>query len=175
MPGKIPLEELSFSTLESNDDILKLDCTETDGSDSLNVNEFIHKHAIKSHNAKLTTVYMVRYKNEIVACFSLSMFVIKEKKLTKEDQVKDSPFSSYPAILLGQMCVDKQYRGRDIGKHICKFSLGVVSNISKRVGCMCLVLHTNESKRDYYVNKCGFGKAKEDPTDRTIWLYKRVI
>ncbi|MGH9923521.1 MAG: GNAT family N-acetyltransferase [Nitrososphaerales archaeon] len=78
-------------------------------------------------------------------------------------------------MLLGQMCVDKEYRDRGIGKHTCKFSLGLTSNISKRVGCMFLVLHTNQVKAAYYQNKCGFTKAKEEPSDRMVWMYRRVI
>lgn len=172
--SKILEEELSCSPFEPNDDILKLDCRELEGSDPLGVHEFIHKYAVKSHNSRLSSIYVVRYKGMIVACFTLSMFLITSRRLTDGDQVKDIPIKQYPAILLGQMCVDKQYRNRDIGKYICKFSLGLAYNTSKRVACACLVLHTDEKRRDYYVNKCGFSRAKEEPNDKTIWLYRRV-
>lgn len=39
---------------------------------------------------------------------------------------------------------------------------------------MCLVLHTNLQKAPYYQEQCGFTKAKEEPTDKMIWMYKRV-
>lgn len=174
MSQKILEEELLFSTFEANDDILKLDCREFDNSDPLNVHRFIHENAIKLHKSKITTIYVVRYKNAIVACFTLSMFLIKTQRLTEEDRVKESPYDNYPAVLLGQMCVDKAFRDRGIGQHICKFSLGVASFVSKRVGCMCLVAHTNKEKENYYVEKCRFTKAKEEPSDGTVWLYRRV-
>lgn len=175
MSNKFPEETLSFSPFELSNDLSHLDCREQDGSDPLGVHEFIHKHAKNLHEANLTRVYVVRHNNQIVAAFSLSMFMIKAQKLANEEQVRDSPVHQYPAVLLGQMCVDIKYRGRDIGKHICKFSLGLASNISKRVGCMCLVLHTNQLKAPYYQDKCGFTKAKEEPNDKMVWMYKRVI
>ncbi len=133
MSTKIPEEKLSFNPLEPIDDLSHLDCRELDGSDPLGVHEFIHKHASKLHAANLTRIYVVRYDNQIVAAFSLSMFMIKSQRLADEEQIKDSPVKTYPAVLLGQMCVNIKYRDLDIGKHICKFSLGLASNISKRI------------------------------------------
>jgi predicted GNAT family N-acyltransferase len=172
---KLSITELDFGLLDPGDDITKLDCTEEDKSDPLQVNEFIHNYARAAHDSKLTTVYTVKHKKNLIACFTVSMFVIKAKKLANEEQVKDLPINSYPAILLGQMCVDKGHRGRDIGKHMCTFALGIASNVSKRVGCMCLVLHTTETKSEYYKKYCGFTKAKVDPKDRSTWMYKRII
>lgn len=173
---KFTLDDLDFDLLQSSDDITKLDCTEEDKSDPLHVNEFIQDHAKIAHNSKLTAVYTTKLKEngKLIACFTVSVFLIKAKKLSEEEQVKGSPIRSYPAVLLGQMCVDKAYRGGDIGIHMCTFALGVASNVSKRVGCMCLVLHTNEQKMKYYQDKCGFTKAKEEPDDKSIWMYKRV-
>jgi len=172
---KFSIDELVFDLLCPNDDITKLDCTEDDKSDPLHVNKFIHEYARTAHNSKLTAVYTVKHNSKLIACFTVSVFVIKAKKLSEEEQVSDSPIRSYPAILLGQMCVDKAYRGGDVGIHMCTFALGIASNVSKRVGCMCLVLHTNEGKMNYYKKKCGFTKAKEEPDDKMIWMYKRII
>ena len=173
--AKISINKLTFKLLVDSDELSKLDCTELDGTDPLEVNDFIHKHAKTAHNAKLTAVYVVRYNRKIISCFTVSMFVIKARRLSESEQIKSSPINSYPAILLGQMCVDKKYRSRDIGKHMCTFALGIASNVSKRVGCMCLVLHTNEEKSKYYEEKCGFTQAKINPEDRTIWMYRRII
>jgi predicted GNAT family N-acyltransferase len=172
---KLSIDELCFSLLESSDDISKLDCTDEDKSDPLQVNEFIHNHARTAHEAKLTAVYVVKHAKKIISCFTVSMFVIKAKRLVDKEQVKDSPIKSYPAILLGQMCVDKAYRGVDVGIHMCTFALGIASNVSKRVGCKCVVLHTNEKMEAYYEKKCKFIRAKVDPSDETVWMYRPIV
>lgn len=170
----LSIDDLDFGLLEPSDDLAKLDCTEEDTSDPLHVNEFIHDHARLAHDSKLTAVYTVKYQRRLVACFTVSVFVIKAKKLSREERIR-SPIRSYPAILLGQMCVDKAYRGGHIGMHMCTFALGIASNVGKRVGCMCLVIHTSQQKADYYKEKCGFTKAKEEPDDKMIWMYRRIV
>lgn len=99
--SKISLSELSFGVLQPSDGIENIDCTELNNSDPLLVDDFVHNHARLSHDSKLTTVYVVRYKKKIVGCFSVSMFVIKAKKLEDKERISNSPIKSYPALLLG--------------------------------------------------------------------------
>lgn len=58
---------------------------------------------------------------------------------------------------------------------MCTFALGIASLVSKRVGCTCVVLHTDEKKMSFYRDKCGFTKAKEEPMDKMIWMYRRIV
>jgi GNAT superfamily N-acetyltransferase len=58
--------------------------------------------------------------------------------------------ASYPALLIGQMGVDKNYRGRKIGDAICKHCIGLARKFNERVACACITLQTTEDKASYY-------------------------
>lgn len=161
-------EKLSIDRLNYMDDISQLDCRE-DSKDPLGVQEFLN-HAKVLNDTNITAVYLLRYDNRIIGYFTLSMFVIKAKKVHEKF---DGLFNTYPALLLGQMCIDKRYRGAGFGRYIIRFSLGLTRDISKRVGCIGLILHTNEDKARYY-QKLGFRLAKREKSDRMIWMYRLV-
>ena len=77
MSGKVNSKKLAVSPLSDNDDLLSLDFTEVDGSDPLEVDKFLHEKASVYHKNKLGTVWSVRYEDELVGFFSLSMFAIE--------------------------------------------------------------------------------------------------
>ena len=149
-------DKLSISRLNYMDDLSQLDCREDD-KDPLGVQEFLN-HAKALNDANITAVYILRYDDKIIGYFTLSMSIIKAKKVHEKF---NGLFNTYPALLLGQMCVDKQ------------FSLGLARDISRRVGCIGLILHTNDDKARYY-QKLGFKIAKREKSDRMIWMYRLI-
>jgi GNAT superfamily N-acetyltransferase len=70
-------------------------------------------------------------------------------QVPQRNQVKEMS-ARYPALLIGQMGVDKRYRGRRIGDAICKHCIGLARKVNTRVACACITLQTTEEKAPFY-------------------------
>lgn len=172
MHSSIDPDKLEFVKLEDHD-LSVLDCTEDDGSDPLDVQRFVRENARIFQGANLTTVYIVKYEQEIVACFSASMSAINVERLSKDEKVQEAEFKSYPAMLLGQMCVDKKYRRHKIGLYLCKFAVGLAQELSNRVACRYVILHTSRDKVRFY-ERNEFILAETQPIDGKLLMCRRI-
>lgn len=166
-------DKLQFDKLTENDRLSQLDCTEKDGSDPLEIQKFVQGNAARFQKANLSAVYVVRYEDEIVGCFSLSMFAINVERLAITEKVKEAAFKSYPAMLLGQMCTNKKDRGRNIGSYVCKFAVGLAQELSSKVACRYVMLHTNKERVSFY-ERNEFILAENQPIDGKILMYRRI-
>lgn len=166
-------DDLDFSHFTPKDDFSSNDFTDEDGSDPLGVDEFIRKKARLYEDSNLSRVYTVRYDGKVVAFCAVSMSAIEVKKLADGHAVEGATTKYYPAMLLGQMGVDKKYRNKRIGLSICKYCLGLAVEVGQKVGCAALCLETNREKAGYY-KKWGFVHAERQSTGNKVWMYVRT-
>jgi hypothetical protein len=170
----IDSNELEFSLYSPLDDFSNLDFTDRDALDPLDVNKFIHNNPQYYVENNISAIYLVRYEQNIVAYFTLSMSSIIKKAMENEDLVSNIPFTTYPALLLGQLGVEKKYQGRGLGQYICKFCRGIGQELNQRVACAFLILQTTvELAKSYYEPKCRF-KWKHKDEGKT-WMYFRLF
>ncbi len=162
---------LNFSLLSDKDNFSNLDFTENDGTDPLGVDIFLKQKALGYRKNNLSAIYTVRVDGELAAFFALSMFAIQVKELHDKEKIGDMNLVSYPAILLGQMGVDKRFRNQGIGYRICQFCLGLAQEVGKKVACRYVILETNEQKASYY-KKLLFEQSTKK--SQKIWMYRRV-
>jgi predicted GNAT family N-acyltransferase len=149
LPEKINPDDLDIDIVSAEDDISVLDCTELDGTDLLGVQDFLKTKALIYSKNNLASLWRVKYKGKIVAFFTLSMSSIGLEEVPRSRQIKEMT-ARYPALLIGQMGVDKKYRGRKIGDAICKHCIGLARKFNERVACACITLQTTEDKASYY-------------------------
>ena len=177
MAEKVDPKYLKIRELDDNDSFENLDFTdEEDGKDPLSVNEFFHsKKATEFNKQKLSSVWSVLYQDELVGCFTLSMFAINTGKLEQGEIVKKAgDVVSYPAVLLGQLGVDKQFRHRKIGYWIGQHSTGLARQISKKIACRYIVLQTDQARVGLY-EALHFHRSPKKPTEEgRIWMYRRL-
>ncbi|HXG06677.1 MAG TPA: GNAT family N-acetyltransferase [Nitrososphaera sp.] len=171
----IDLNKLVFASFSRDDNFATLDFTEADGSDPLGVDDFIRNRARLYLSNNLCAIYTVRYAGQIVAYFTASMSAIETKRLVDEDKVPNVGILSYPALLMGQMAVDKKYRGQGIGYWICEFCVGLAQEMNNKVGCALVILQTNKDKLEYYKKKCGFKHSEKQSKEGKVWMYKRIF
>lgn len=164
-------DKLDFSRFSPSDDYSGKDFTEDDGTDPLGVDQFIRTKASVYDSSDLSRVYTVRYDGEIVGFFAASMSAIEIKRLSPSDVVDGASTKYYPALLLGQMGVDKKHRGKKIGYWICMYSMGLAIEVNPKVACTAVCLETN--KVDYYA-KCGFSYSGTQKGKAKVWMYRRI-
>ncbi|MGH2611955.1 MAG: GNAT family N-acetyltransferase [Rhabdochlamydiaceae bacterium] len=164
---------LYYDFLSSQHDLSRLDFTEIDGTDPLKVDEFAKIKARPYHQSRLSTVRVVKYEGKIVAYFAVSMFAISVEQLDKSEKVSEATPIRYPAMLLGQLGVDKEYRKKGIAKEICRFCFGLAQDTGEQVACRYMVLQTNVEKTKLYEH-FDFVKSPKKPENGKIWMYTKI-
>ncbi|MDP3779997.1 MAG: GNAT family N-acetyltransferase [Nitrosopumilaceae archaeon] len=152
----------------------KLDFTEDDGSDPVEINRFFHNDLDRYHSNKLSTVRLVQLAGKIVAYFTVSMNAIELSVLDKNEKVSGTTTKKYPAMLLGRIGVDKKYRKKGIAKAICTFCQGLASVTSEKVACRYIMLHTPLNKVSIY-QKMGFIQSVNPPKKGIVSMYMRIV
>ena len=85
----------------------------------------LQKEKLSNNRAnKLAVVYVVRYNKNMAAYFTVSMSSINVEHLDRKEKVEHATPIRYPAMLLGQVVVDKKHRGKGIGADICNSCMG---------------------------------------------------
>ena len=171
---KLDPSKLQFSYFNpSIDDFSKLDFTK-DNLDPLEVDKFIHNDPFEYVNNHVSKIYSVTYDGKLVGFFTLSMSHIKMKDLNSDDQLNQITFTDYPSLLLGQMGVEKNSRGLDIGVYIIKFCRGIGQLINEKIACAFLILRTtNTLAEKYYECYCDLQWIKSNKPK--VWMYKKLF
>jgi predicted N-acetyltransferase YhbS len=78
----------------------------------------------------------------------------------------------YPALLLGRVAVDNDFRKRDIGRCMCMWAVGLARKLSRQLGCRFVVLSTKDESRITFYKKCGFQICPESKKKRKKRLKK---
>ena len=155
------------------DDFSYLDFRDIDNLDPFKVDEFIHNNPKKYIDNHVSTIFTVRYNKEIIAFFTISMSSIGKKEMELDDKI-NIPFHYYPALLLGQIGVDKKFRGYGIGQSICKYCRGLGQQLNQNVACAFLILQTSKILAEqYYESKCNF-KWKKSNKEK-VWMYRKLF
>lgn len=165
---------LEYLHLDKLKEIPRLDFTEYDGSDPLEIHKFYYYDIRQYQESNLSTARFVKYKGAIVGYFTVSMNAIELDKLGKNEKVKGTTPKKYPAMLIGRMGIDKKYRGQGIGSEICLFCRGLAIDTSHEIACRYVILHTTEDKVPFY-RKSGFVMSGNPPRKGIVSMYIRVV
>lgn len=139
----------------------------------LNVDAYIHSNPTNYIQHHVSTIYSVRYENNLIGYFTLSMSSIGRRDVLDNDTLS-VPFSDYPALLLGQMGIDINYRGNKIGQRICSFCSGMRQELDKKTACAFLILRTTaQLARGYYEPKCRFRWKPKN--EGKVWMYRKLF
>lgn len=143
--------------LGADDDRQSFDC----GRDSLNI--WFRRRAW--HNQQMdvsrTSVICDAQTRAIAGFVSLSATNIKRAILPKARQ-RNQP-DPVPAILLGQLAVDRRYQGQGCARSLMFFALTTAVEVSKNLGCFCVLTHPlDDGVRGFYKG-FGFETMPGDP------------
>lgn len=170
---KVDQKLIKIRTYSSKDKLKKLDFTEDDNTDPLDIADFIKTKSDIYHSSRLTSMWSVIYRGKLVGFFAISMNALATDNMHEGDRIKKITTKRYPAILLGQMGIDKKFRNRDLGYWVCQHCIGLGRRITPKVACKVIMLHTNEDKSGYYEKKLGFKRTIQKTSGR-ITMYKRI-
>ena len=143
--------------LTADDDREAFDC----GRDSLNL--WFRRHAWRNQEAGVSrTNVLCDTAGAVVGYYvSLSAAQIERAHLPKPAQ-RNRP-DPLPALLLGQLAVDRRHQGRGYARSLLLFGLETAVRFSKEIGCFGVVTHPlDDGVRAFYA-RFGFETLPFDP------------
>jgi hypothetical protein len=148
--------------LAADDDRDSFDC----GRESLNL--WFRRHAWHNQESDVsrTSVICDALTGKIVGYSSLSAAQIERAHLPKSGQ-RNRP-DPIPAILLGQLAVDRQHQGNGYATSQMYFALTTAVRFSQGIGCFGVLTHPlDDSVRASY-GRFGFDSLPYDPNRSMI-------
>ena len=142
--------------LES-DDRDRFDC----GRESMNA--WFRRHAWfnQANNLSRVTVITDPANGRIIGYVSLSAAQIERAYLPKPQQ-RNRP-DPVPALLLGQLAVDRDYQGQGHAGDLMQYALRAALHISRTLGCAEVITHPlDDAAREFY-RQFGFEDLPFDP------------
>ena len=131
------------------------------GRDSLNL--WFQRHAWRNQvgSVSRTTVLCDAATGTIAGYVSLSAAQIEREHLPRSAQ-RNRP-DPVPAILLGQLAVDRRFHGRGCARSLIQFALTTSVRLSRDIGCFGVLTHPlDDDVRDFY-RRFGFEDLPFDP------------
>lgn len=147
--------------LTANDDRAGFDC----GREALN--QWFRRHAWHNQQAGVsrTSVICDAATGQTVGYVSLSASQIERAHLPKSAQ-RNRP-DPIPAVLLGQLAVDRRWQGRGHSRSLVLFALTTAVQFSYDIGCFGVVTHPLDDEVRAFYRRFGFEDLPFDP-DRNM-------
>jgi len=147
--------------LTAEDDREHFDC----GRESLN--QWFRRHAWRNQQsgASRTNVVCDPATGAVIGYVTLSAAQIERAFLPKPAQ-RNQP-DPLPAILLGQLAIDRRHHGRGYARSLLWFALTTAVRFSQDVGCFGVLTHPLDDGLRAFYGRFGFEDLPGDP-DRAM-------
>ena len=120
---------------------------------------FLRKHARRYHTQNTGKTYVLVYdKNprQVVAYVTLICSQVLTESVGRPDGLDGYAHDDFPAIKIARLAVDYRHRGKDLGKTLVDWSVGVASGrVMPHVGCRFLIVDSKHGSVGFY-KKQGF-------------------
>ena len=153
-PKKFKSIDITFEKLSEDSNLSDFCC---DFEDELGVNDFIHNEAWLYHTGNFGVTYLYYYKDVLIGFVTIAMGNIDAKKEApdKEEIDEEITIKQYPSLLIGQIGVHNDCRGRGLGKIICDWCAGKAAELQDIIGCRYVSVTTIKKWIGFY-EKCDF-------------------
>lgn len=143
--------------LLESDDRAAFDC----GRESLNA--WLQRHAWRNQQSGFSRTSVVRDADTgaIVGYVALAAAQIEREHLARSDR-RNRP-DPLPAILLGQLAVDRRHQGQGLARSLLLFALTTVVTLSRQVGCFGVLTHPLDDGVRAFYRRFGFEDLPFDP------------
>ncbi|MEK6900720.1 MAG: GNAT family N-acetyltransferase [Nanoarchaeota archaeon] len=138
-PTEIEVQEISLLY-----DLHHFDCGDED------LNEFLKIDSLKYRDQLIAKTFLVIYKEQVVAFFSVMNDAIKLKLEETKGTQDLTRLHEYPALKVGRLGVDKNYQRRGLGKICFNFILGLARKINDASACRFITVDSYSGSVSFY-------------------------
>lgn len=146
-------------------DISSFYCNDTE------LEDFIKTEAIDFQQNLLGVTHLFYIKQQLVGFVTLSTDIVYKQSLPKKEMPSIS-HKTYPALLIGRLAIQEEWKHKYIGTKICIWVQGLVLKAHKYAGCKFLKVDSKPDAIDFY-KKCQFIELKNEASE-TITLMKPI-
>ena len=131
------------------------------------LNSFLSEKAIHYQNELLSTTTIIIEKNHAIGYYSLLTDSLKisktqfesntsyKKKIKELISFEKRFVTTFPAIKIGRLGIDKQYKGKGLGKLIVNSIIIDAIKINNQIGCKFITVDAYQTSTQFY-EKLGF-------------------
>ena len=147
---KIDLKTVSIEIMSSKHDISSFTSYEQD------LVAFLKEDALKHQEQNLSVTFLWFYQQRLVSYLTLLTDKIQvQGKLQTQFKNRGINYYSLPALKIGRLCVDDNFRKKGMGRHMVEFAVKIANKINKEMaGCRFL---TVDAKRNKDTTRDSFG------------------
>ena len=136
--------------------------------------EFLIEDALENQKKNVSVTYLWFHikTNKLIGYLTLLTDSVALKKLDpklKESfRMKGIDYPTLPAIKIGRLCIDEEFRRKGVGTLMFYYTLSIMIRINENVGCRFITVDAKENKDDqnnnavhFYKTTLGFDLLKE--------------
>lgn len=141
--------------LESHHDTSRFDC----GKPALN--EWLKKHALSNQRNGFTRVIVVLSADRITGVYGLAPTEVLPASLPRSVRTGQHP-AHVPAILIGQLAVDKSFAGHGLGSALLRHALERAVAAARIIGGRVVVVRAIDREAEIYWQSNDFIPMREN-------------
>jgi GNAT superfamily N-acetyltransferase len=145
--------------LTLRDDVGSFDCGDSD------LNEYIWYQALDEQNAGAGVVYLAWQNQDLVGFVSLAMSSLQVKLVDGERRPGSTPYTYFPALMMGRLAVDRRRQRLGFGTDLCRFTIAKAMELREVTGCQFVIVNAKQTSIPFYL-KNGFQLGLDQPKDR---------
>lgn len=150
-PSNSSATQYLIREIRQDDDTQQFCCVD---NDFLPLKDFLSNHAYALHNLNVSKTYVVAIGRRVIAYISLCCSLVRFDSAPKE--LPQLPFKVYPAIKIGQLAVDDNFKKQGFGTLLINLAKSSAKeHIQDYVGCRLLAVDAHRKAVSYYTHK-GF-------------------
>lgn len=145
--------------LSADDAIEHFDCGQVD------LNEWLHRHALTSQRSGMATVFVTRSleMGNVVGYYALAAGGVEHASAPARI-TKGVARHPVPVILLTRLAVDTSTQGGGLGKSLLRDAVSRVDAAADEIGVRALLIHAkDEAARSFYIHLAEFEPSPTDP------------
>jgi GNAT superfamily N-acetyltransferase len=127
------------------------------------LNDWLRVHALANQNKGFSRVLVVADGSRVVGFYGLAPTAVPPATLSRGLRTGRHP-DPIPAILFGQLAVDRTYVGRGIGGALLRDALSRAVAGADTIGGRAVVVRAIDAEAEEFWRSCGFVAAKDDPS-----------
>lgn len=142
---------------------------------------FLRDDAVENQEQNLSVTFLWFYQDQLVSYLTLlTDRITLEGNLQKYFNEKGVHYKSLPALKIGRLCVDDNFRRRGLGKLMIEFSIMMAKEINQsKAGCRFITVDAKrnlapESDSFHFYKKLGFEITGEDVNKKITFMHLDV-
>ncbi|MBI2147524.1 GNAT family N-acetyltransferase [Candidatus Woesearchaeota archaeon] len=145
------LSKVMIKQASKEEKLTNFDCEDDD------LNEFLRQDSISYKNKLIANTFLIFYNEAMIGFFSLLNDAIKLNKSDRKNTKKLESISEYPALKLGRLGIDKNWKRKGAGSFVLQAVIKIGKNMNDASSCRFITVDSYHESVLFY-EKYGFIK-----------------